>query len=182
MSSEPGRDGNPQELVDVGDARQGRDRPQLDVRSDPLTWLDSRNMLRDPLNIGLTPSQLSVTRGASMYRLQAGRSVQQTFFQAEVSPIGSPDFELKVDSSGGAPEVRVATLDAMRDLKQLRLGMRDWEWKLLRQVLAEGFWPWTGLPPKLRRARYEEVRLCLDRSAVYLGMMVFKDFLTRWPA
>ena len=172
------RDNNPQELVPVGDSRLGRHRAMLDVRSDPLLWMDSRNALRDPM-AGLTSAQLQATRGAAMWRLQAGLMTSALFRRAEVSPVKSVDIGMFVDSSGGS-DTSAATIDAIRDIGRMMRAIPSPLWIMLRSMLDDGDWPWKSMEKRERRETYTLIRRGLDHAAVFHGMMASVDFTIRW--
>lgn len=176
-----GRDGNVQELIEVGDERMGRGRPVRDIASDPLAWLDQRNILRDPLSIGLLPAQLQATRGAAMYRLQAGQKARAMFSAGKVAPIRSIDFGMPPAGSSGSQFPAASVIANIKDAGRLKATMNAEAFQLLRDVTADDVWPWKGLSLKDRRAVYDRVRHSLDCAAVFFGLMRMKDFRVRWP-
>lgn len=176
-----GRDGREQELRYVGDPRLGAHRPQLDVKSDPLLWLDSRNILRDPRSGKLTHAQLQATRFASVYRFETGRMLQGIFRRAQVSSVRSFEYGMMVDSSIGGHDVTSSQLDALRRLKRLSARLGAERFALLRELLHEGKWLWEGKTSRERRDVYNDIRHALDHAAAWLGQLSFVDYRTRWP-
>lgn len=175
-----GRDGRAQEIRDAGHRDLPKDRrPKVDINADPLLWLDQRNILRDPLSIGLSAAQLEATRGAAMYRLEAGKKAAELFRRAQVSPVKAASWGMHVDQSGGPRSLTAGAYQALEEVGALRK-MPALLFDLLHGIAAGDLWPWNHAGAS-RGVVYGEIRLALDMAAVHFGLMRRRDFSVRWP-
>lgn len=148
------------------------------INADPLNWLQREKLLRDPDDVAnKSPDRFS----EEMRRHECGLRFRQYLEDAELSGFKEVSLELAGKGGGAGMSIPERFMIARSATESLQIMMGDAIYRKAVAVIHYDDFIWDEIPTKDGRdMMLEDIRRALDTVALFIGMMVSKDFEARW--